>query len=191
MVADKRLIRKIFINKREALSEEERRELSQRIVKNLLSLGALERANTLLMFCPHRGEPDITPLFSWALSKGKRLALPKVEGNELKLLKVKEDTQFVEGAFCIREPAEGEEVQPQEVDLALVPGIAFDRQGYRIGYGRGYYDRLLGKLGGLKVGVCYQFQLLEEVPRDSWDVPVDLVVTEEKTYEGGKERWVK
>jgi len=69
-----------------------------------------------------------------------------------------------------------------------VPGVLFDKVGYRIGYGKGYYDRLLTKLGGIKVGVCYQFQVVEELPRDSWDKPVDLVVTEEKIYEGGNER---
>ncbi len=184
----KRDIRKRLIQKREALTEDERKRLSEGIIKNLLSLGLLEGANTLLMFCPHRGEPDITPLFSWALERGKGLLLPRVEGQELRLIRVEEDASLSPGAFCILEPSGGEEVSPQKVDLSLIPGVAFDPWGYRIGYGKGYYDRILGRLGGLRVGVCYQFQLLEEVPRDDWDMPVDLVVTEEKIYQGGKEK---
>ncbi|MEJ5339225.1 MAG: 5-formyltetrahydrofolate cyclo-ligase [Aquificaceae bacterium] len=186
-VADKRNIRKKFIHKREALTEEERRRLSEGVVRNLLSLEQLREAKTVLMFCPHRGEPDITLLFSWVIREGKSLLLPKVEGDGLKLIRVEEGVDLSPGAFCIPEPSGGEEVNPEEVDVSLVPGVAFDREGYRIGYGKGYYDRLLERLGGLKVGVCYQFQLLEEVPRDDWDMPVDLVVTEEKIYQGGKE----
>ncbi len=184
----KKDIRRRIIQKREGLTEEERERLSEGIVKNLLSLRSLWDANTLLMFCPHKGEPNIMPLFSWVLQRGKRLLLPRVEGKDLKLIRVEDDTSLSPGAFCILEPSGGEEVRPEEVDLSLVPGVAFDREGYRIGYGKGYYDRLLERLGGLKLGVCYEFQVLEEVPRDDWDMPVDLVVTEEKIYQGGKER---
>ncbi len=187
-VLAKKYIRKRLINKREALTEEERKRLSEGIVKNLLSLRSLMEADKVLMFCPHRGEPDITPLFSWALQKGKILLLPKVEGQELKLIRVEDYTNLSPGAFCILEPLEGDEVSPEEVGLSLIPGVAFDKEGYRIGYGKGYYDRLLGRIGGLRVGVCYEFQILEEVPRDDWDMPVDLVVTEEKIYQGGKEK---
>ncbi|MEJ7556308.1 MAG: 5-formyltetrahydrofolate cyclo-ligase, partial [Aquificaceae bacterium] len=102
-------------------------------------------------------------------------------------IRLEDTTSLSPGAFCILEPSKGKEVRPEEVELSLIPGIAFDKAGYRIGYGKGYYDRLFERLGGLKVGVCYEFQVLEEVPRDDWDMPVDLVVTEEKIYQGGKE----
>ncbi|MEJ7622030.1 MAG: 5-formyltetrahydrofolate cyclo-ligase [Aquificaceae bacterium] len=180
-------IRRLIIQKREALTEEEREKLSEGIIKNLLSLKPLWDAKNLLMFCPHRGEPNITPLFSWTLQRGKALLLPKVEGKNLRLIRLEDTTSLSPGAFCILEPSKGKEVRPEEVELSLIPGIAFDKAGYRIGYGKGYYDRLFERLGGLKVGVCYEFQVLEEVPRDDWDMPVDLVVTEEKIYQGGKE----
>lgn len=184
----KRELRKEYIEKREGLSQEERERLSYEIVNKILSLPSLEKAKKVLLFCPHKGEPDITPLFSWVFKEGKVLALPKVVGKELKLIRVKEDTSLRPGAFCILEPEDGEEIKPEEIDFSLVPGVLFDKRGYRIGYGKGYYDRLLAKLGGVKVGVCYQFQVLEKLPRDSWDMPVDLVVTEEKIYQGGKEK---
>ncbi len=184
----KKDIRKTLIQKRVSLTEEERKRRSEGIVKNLLNLKPLWDAKTLLMFCPHGGEPDITQLFSWALQGGKNLLLPKVEEEDLRLIRVEDTASLSLGTFCILEPSEGEEVRPEEVDFSLIPGVAFDKEGYRIGYGKGYYDRLFERLGGIKVGVCYEFQVLEEVPRDDWDMPVDLVVTEEKIYQGGKEK---
>ncbi|MDM7267435.1 MAG: 5-formyltetrahydrofolate cyclo-ligase [Aquificaceae bacterium] len=184
----KKDLRKQYIEERERLPKEEREKLSSKIVSKILNLPSIKKAKNILLFCPHRGEPDITPLFSWVFKEGKTLVLPKVEGEHLKLIRIKEDTNLSPGAFCILEPRDGEEVKPEEIDFSLIPGVLFDKRGYRIGYGKGYYDRILAKLGGIKVGVCYQFQVLEELPRDSWDKPVDLVVTEEKIYEGGKER---
>ena len=186
-LSEKKDLRKVYIKKREGLSEEERNRLSSAIVERLLNLQDLQKAMRVLLFCPHRGEPDITPLFSWVHQRGKTLLLPKVVGEDLKVIRVEEGSELSPGAYCIPEPTEGEEIDPSYVDFSLIPGVLFDREGYRIGFGKGYYDRLLPRLGGVKVGVCYQFQVVEEVPRDSWDVPVDLLVTEEKIYKGGKE----
>jgi len=147
----KKELRKEYIEKRERLSQEERELLSSKIVSRILSLPSFEKAKSVLLFCPHRGEPDITPLFSWVLKEGKALVLPKVEGEDLKLIRVKQDTNLSPGAFCILEPRDGEEISPEAIDFSLVPGVLFDKVGYRIGYGKGYYDRLLTKLGGIKV----------------------------------------
>ncbi len=184
---EKKELRRIYINKRESLSQEEREALSKRIIDRILELEEIKGAKKVLLFCPIRGEPDITPLFSWVLKEGKSLVLPKVEGKNLKLVEVEGEKDLSIGAFCIPEPTKGKEVLPQEVDLSLVPGILFDKEGYRIGYGKGYYDKLLGKLGGIKVGVCFDFQVVERLPRDSWDKPVDLVLTDKKLYKGGNQ----
>lgn len=181
----KEKLRRSYLKTREGLEEGKRKKLSELIVNRLLSLSVLKSARRLLLFCPHKGEPDITPLFKWALCEGKDVVLPKVEGEELKLIRVSDTEGLEPGSFCILEPTEGEEVSPESVELSLIPGVVFDKKGYRLGFGRGYYDRLMDRLGGLKVGVAYEFQIVEEVPRDSWDRPVDMVVTEENIY-GGK-----
>ncbi len=183
----KKELRRRYIEERQRLSQEERERLSSKIVNRVANLPYFKEAKRVLLFCPHKGEPDITPLFSLVWEEGKTLILPKVNGDELKLLAVERETRLDVGAFCLMEPQEGEEVEPERVDFSLIPGVLFDKYGYRIGYGKGYYDRLLRRLGGIRVGVCYEFQVLEEVPRDSWDIPVDLVITEEKIYKGGKE----
>lgn len=178
-------LRRLYIKRREELSPEQRQRLSLSIVERIRELPAFKDAKKVLLFCPHRGEPDITPLFDVVIKEGKELILPKVNGNNLKLIRVRDKGDIKPGAFCILEPQGDEEVSPEEVDLSLVPGVAFDKEGYRLGFGKGYYDRLLGSLAGLKVGVAYDFQVVERLPRDSWDRPVDLVLTEKNLY-GGK-----
>lgn len=174
---EKERIRRELLQKRINLSEEERLRLSQKIVENLRSLPEYRQAKKVLLYCPIKGEPDLTPLFEEVISE-KELILPKVNGEELKLYKVETPSCLSVGAFGILEPTKGKEVSPQELDFVVVPGVAFDLRGYRLGFGKGFYDRLLKKTRATKVGVAYSFQVLERVPNDAWDVPVDIILTE-------------
>jgi len=117
---------------------------------------------------------------AWAA--GKRVALPRVVGDELQLHLVDSETTLVEGAFTVPEPpATAAIVQPGDVDVALVPALAVDPRGYRIGYGGGYYDKLIPRLQrACTCAVAYDFQLIAEVPELPFDVAVDVVVTDER-----------
>ncbi|RUM29094.1 MAG: 5-formyltetrahydrofolate cyclo-ligase [Aquifex sp.] len=170
-------LRKKVLHKRINLPEEERKVLSERVINNLKNLPEFKKAKRVALYCPTKGEVDLTPLFPEVL-KEKELILPKVEGNEISLYRVHSQACLRRGSFGILEPEEGEEVNPKDVDLIAVPGIAFDLEGYRLGFGKGYYDRLLKKIKGLKVGVAYSFQVFDRLPRDAWDVPVDVLITE-------------
>jgi len=174
---EKERIRRELLRKRINLSEEERLRLSQKIVENLRSLPEYRQAKKVLLYYPIKGEPDLTSLFEEVISK-KELILPKVNGEELKLYKVDTLSCLSVGTFGILEPAEGKEVGPEELDFVAVPGVAFDLRGYRLGFGKGFYDRLLKKTRATKVGVAYSFQVLERIPNDVWDVPVDIILTE-------------
>jgi 5-formyltetrahydrofolate cyclo-ligase len=110
----------------------------------------------------------------WAAEK--RILLPVMcEENELELREYQPDRTMSEARFRVREP-EGAVVAPGEVDLILVPGVAFDRQNHRLGRGKGYYDRLLKSMCARKIGVCFDFQVLEEIPTEKHDVSMDFVV---------------
>ncbi|HIP42665.1 MAG TPA: 5-formyltetrahydrofolate cyclo-ligase [Aquifex aeolicus] len=177
MLTEKEKLRREGLYKRVNLSEEKRKKFSERIVNNLESLPEYKSAKKVLLYCPVKGEPDLTPLFEKVL-KGKELILPKVKGKELELYKVSSYQCLKKGKFGIPEPIEGKIIPPEELDFIVIPGIVFDLQGYRLGFGKGYYDRLLKKTKGIKVGVAYSFQLVDKLPRDPWDVPVDIIVTE-------------
>ena len=167
---------------REALPESACELRSGEITKRLFALPELERAETVLAFASIGNEVRTQPSIQAAWAAGKRVALPRVVGAELQLHFVDSDTVLVEGAFSVREPPEtAAQVQPEQVDFALVPALAVDPRGYRIGYGGGYYDKLIPRLGhACTCAVAYDFQLISEVPELPFDVAVDLVVTDER-----------
>ncbi len=185
-VIDKAQIRAFLLNRRRSLTQQERTYLSKRIVEKLKGLESLLKSKKPALFCPFDNEPDITPLFSCVINTVGFVILPKVKGDSIVLYSVQKMDDLEIGSFCIMEPTNGERIDPKDIDFILVPGVAFDKKGYRLGFGKGYYDRLLSRTEAFKVGVCYSFQVLEALPIDPWDVPVDLVVTEDFLIEGGK-----
>ncbi len=146
-------------------------------MEKVLHLPEFTKARKVALFVPLKGEPDISSLFP-IVAREKELILPKVSGKELLLLRVDYPLKLIRGSFGVYEPAEGQEIKPEEVDFILVPGVVFDLRGFRIGFGKGYYDRLLREIRGLKVGVAFSFQVLGSIPHDPWDVPVDVLITE-------------
>jgi 5-formyltetrahydrofolate cyclo-ligase len=115
--------------------------------------------------------------------RGTMVALPKIVGQELQVRAYLPGDPVNETSFGAREPAAGDVLDPQEIDVVLVPGVAFDRAGYRIGYGRGFYDRFLreARPSAERVSVAFALQLVDSVPRGAFDLPVDTIVTELET----------
>ncbi len=168
-----------------------RREKSKIIAGRFTSLPEYKTAKTILLYYPFRSEPDIRIIIDKALCDGKKVVLPKVEGNILKLYYVNDiAAQLKSGAFGIMEPDKDKckEAALDEIELALVPGVCFDRYLNRLGYGGGFYDRLLPFLpaSAKKISVCFQKQMIDKIPSGKYDIAVDMVITEEKTYENGK-----
>lgn len=163
-------------------------EDSEKIIEKFLSFFDLSNFQTFMLYYPHRREVDTRPLIKKLLSMGKNVALPKVEGMDLKPVKIKDLDSLVVGYAGIKEPV-GQEVEEKSIDLVVVPAVAYDKQGYRIGYGKGFYDRFLPKLkkNSLKVGFCYDFQLLEKIPHQPHDFKVDVVITPTQILKTQKE----
>lgn len=178
MLTEKDSLRIELLNKRRSLSENIRKRYSAEIVEKIKNLPEFKEANTIMLYCATKGEPDLTPLFKEVISLGKVLLLPRVKGNEIEAVITENPSCLSKGTFGILEPSEGSVISPREIDFVAVPGIAFDKRGYRIGFGKGYYDRFLKHVKGIKVGIAYSFQIVEELPHDPWDVPVDLIITE-------------
>lgn len=138
----------------------------------------------ILFYAALKGEVQTSGAVEESLARGKRVALPKVEHNELRVFEIRSYNDTRKGAFNIPEPDEKKSVEadPESLDLIIVPGIAFDEKGTRLGFGKGYYDRFLKSISRKPpfVGLAFEFQMVEEaVPMEN-DVPMDFVVTEKR-----------
>lgn len=134
----------------------------------------------LLLYCGMGTEPDTLRLLQSLFSAGKAVCLPRcLPGNQMEARLVQKDSQLVRHPYGMLEPGLDCPVIPAElIDLALIPGLAFDRSGGRLGQGGGYYDRWLAGFSGVRVALCRDGLLYDELPRQEHDLGVDLVVTE-------------
>ncbi len=161
---------------------DELRAMSHNVCRAITSTPQWQAAHTVLLYHPLPDEADISPLLPQATAEGKTALLPAVEGEELVLRRYRGEASLLTGAYGIKEPTGEEYATLDNIDLALVPGMAFDNHGRRLGRGKGYYDRLLPRLRGAhRMGVCFPFQTVDSVPIAAHDQGVDsLIAGEEK-----------
>ncbi|MFZ5816252.1 MAG: 5-formyltetrahydrofolate cyclo-ligase [Bacillota bacterium] len=179
---EKRALRREMIARRQGLEPAERARRSRAAQEALIATDWFHQARSLLLYLPIRGEVETGLLAEAARAAGKRLLLPRVEREPVPRLWLHQWVgEPVAGAYGIQEPApDWPRVEPGEVDLAVVPGVAFDRTGNRLGYGGGYYDRTLPLMGrGRFVALAYAFQLVEALPAEPHDVRLHGIATEE------------
>ena len=188
---EKKELRKEFIRRRNALSEEMRKEKSQEIAKRVTVMCEFQNANVVLLYNAIRSEVETTEIFQEAKRLGKRIYSPRVIGDQMEFYLIDEATEFEVSNFGICEPKMVEEKRyiPKEEDtvFVLVPGAAFDEGGNRVGYGGGYYDKYLKWLQAKlpirniwKVAVGYECQVLdkESIESETYDIRCDYIVTE-------------
>jgi 5-formyltetrahydrofolate cyclo-ligase len=180
--------RRAVLLRRDALPGGERALLSGRIVAAILDLPTYQNADVVLAYTSFGTELQTDRLLRHALADGKALVLPRVERGGLGLYEVRDlAIDLAPGTWGIREPEPDRcpPADPDGVGFALIPGVAFDRGARRLGYGGGFYDRLLA--GGLPEGTplvsgAFEVQIVDEVPTDPHDAPVDSVITERNIY---------
>ena len=158
-------------------------EKSGRIKENLFRMPEFGNARTVMFYVSTRNEVHTEEMIREALSMGKNVCVPRTDVNthSLTCIRIEDfDRDLSPGAFGIPEPKTGEAVQPENIDLVIVPGTAFDRMGNRIGYGKGFYDRLLPSMDGVNtIGLAYGFQIVDSITTEEHDVSVRNVVTED------------
>jgi 5-formyltetrahydrofolate cyclo-ligase len=160
-------------------SSNERAEKSAALILGLTATMWWGESKVVALFAPQRTEPDLDLL--WAYAGEKTLCYPRVDGEELHFVQVDALQSLKLSRWDLREPAAGgKAITPEQIDLVLVPGLAFTSTGERLGRGGGYYDRFLSqpKLCAVQVGICFEAQLLPELPLDPHDQRVQHVVTE-------------
>ena len=137
-----------------------------------------------MFFASFRSEVETIPMIRRALREGKRVILPKVKGKELELFRIMNvDRDVSPGAWEIPEPAESVPAVIDDIDIIVVPGVAFDARGNRLGYGAGFYDKLLAAFAKPTIALAFEMQIVPQVPADLHDIPIKKIVTEKRIIE--------
>lgn len=176
-------VRAEALHRREALTSEERTRLSQRIVDSTARWIQREGFGSVMLYLNMRSEVETTDLLEGLLNSGKQVCAPVVDTEQLELIprQIRNlKTELVRHPYGMLEPKATCPIFPiKHLQLIVVPGIAFDRNGYRLGYGKGFYDRFLTKCPhAVVIGLAYQVQLVEDTFPQAWDVPVQHIFTE-------------
>ena len=176
-------IRKRIIGLRNAMTREEIETASLKIMKALKGIDEILRASTLMVYLSFGSEVLTDDLIRWGWGEGKRMVVPfcRPESRELTACRIDGFDELEKGHYGIRAPKVGRlrPVSRGEIDVVLVPAVAFDRRGYRVGYGGGYYDRFLPAAPqAAKIGAAFASQIVAEIPVDGHDLPVEVIVTE-------------
>jgi len=176
-------VRTETLHRREALTSEERTQLSQRIVDFTAHWIQRQGFDSVMLYLSMRSEVETTGLLEGLLNSGKQVCAPVVDTERLELAprQIRNlKTELVRHPYGMLEPNATCPIFPTEhLQLIVVPGIAFDRNGYRLGYGKGFYDRFLTKCSyAVAVGLAYEIQLVENTFPQTWDMPVQHIFTE-------------
>ncbi len=173
-------------------AQEHKDELSRTIVTRCMALPEYQRAETVLFYLDVRSEVRTRDDLGHALASGKKIVVPYCVEGELELFHLEDPDELSVGMYRILEPKPelrtiaAKRVDVQEIDLIIVPGVAFDRRGGRTGHGKGYYDKLLehARPDTPLVALAFECQMFDEIPMQDHDVFMDKVITEQSVYEG-------
>lgn len=191
----KKNLRETMLSHRRALSLESWTSRSNDVQQRLLESSLFARAGNIALYAPVNREVDTARIFKAAMTAGMSVLFPAVSRDTLLFREVTGAADLTPGVYGIAEPREDcPERRPEEIDLIIVPGAAFDRNGQRLGYGKGYYDRTLHRLErtGRLAGFAFDFQLVDNIVAEPHDVALDLIITEQQilsvrsSYKGGR-----
>lgn len=174
---DKAALRRQIRLKKQAMSEAEIEAASARLGTLFAACDQYRQAKTVYGYLPYNQEVRTVPMLEQAMRDGKRVAVPKIYGDEMKFIYLSDLTLVEKGYAGIPEPIADGPVADDPSALVLMPGLAFTRDGDRMGYGGGFYDKFLAhEPGHPTVALCYDFQIVDRIPTEEYDIPVDLVL---------------
>lgn len=174
---DKTALRKKIREQKRAMTPDQIEHKSRLLGEKFAACDAYRQAKTIYGYMPYNQEVRTVPMLEQAIRDGKRVAVPKCYGDEMRFIYMDDLTQVEKGYAGIPEPIADGPIADDKTALVLMPGLAFDPQGHRIGYGGGFYDRFLAdEPDHPKVALCYNFQMLDHLQTEEFDIPVDLVL---------------
>lgn len=179
---DKKALRKRIAEQKRAMTPEQIEAASQRLAERLFQTDAYHNALSIYGYLSYNQEIRTLPILRRAMIDGKRVAVPKVYGDEMRFIWMDDLSLVAPGYYDIPEPIADGPVADDELALMLMPGLAFDPEGHRVGYGGGFYDRYLAAHPDHKlVALCYGFQLVDHLDCEAHDIPVHRVIPDEET----------
>lgn len=174
---DKRQLRQFVREKKRAMTPEQIELASRKLTELFLATEEYRAAKTIYGYLPYNQEVRTIPLLRQALQDGKQVAVPKVYGDEMRFILLPDLDRVARGYSGIPEPIDDGPVADDPTALVLMPGLAFDKDGRRIGYGGGFYDKFLAaEPTHPTVALCYEFQMVPRIPAEEYDIPVDRVL---------------
>ena len=174
---DKKALRKEIREQKRAMTEAEIVSKSERLGELFAASEAYKNAKSIYGYLPYNQEVRTVAMLERAIRDGKRVAVPKCYGDEMRFIWMNDLSKVEKGYAGIPEPVEDGPVADDETALVLMPGLAFDTQGHRIGYGGGFYDRFLAEeQKHPTLALCYDFQMLDHLETEEFDIPVDTVL---------------
>lgn len=179
----KNSLRKQYLALRKSKTEEELLKSSEKIIENLYTINDFTNAKTIMVYVSFRGEVNTLPLIRELLTRNKRVCVPLCNSKDYSMTarEIKAFDDLSSGAYGILEPnPTSPEIPANEIDFIVVPGCAFSEKGYRIGYGKGYYDRFLKNTKATTCGLGYDFSLAENLPFEETDIPLDIIITQSR-----------
>ena len=170
----KKEIRKEILYLRDNL--EERYSKSMIIKDKIMNLDIYKNSNCIALYHSMKSEVDTKELIKESLELGKKVVLPRIiNKNKMIFISVNKDTHYEKNSYGVLEPIGEEE---SNIDLIICPGVAFDKDNNRLGYGRGYYDKYLKDKDIYKIGICYKEQVVDKIDIDDFDIKMDMIVTD-------------
>jgi len=174
---DKQALRREIREKKRAMTEAQIEDTSRRLGELFFASEQYRSASTIYGYLPYNQEVRTIPMLQRALNDGKRIAVPKVYGEDMRFIYITDFSRIEKGYAGIPEPIDDAPVAEDPTALVLMPGLAFDKEGHRIGYGGGFYDRFLAQEPNHPtLALCYAFQMLDALETEAFDIPVDCVL---------------
>ena len=170
---DKKELRQIMLEKRKNILNKE--EKSTIIVEKIKKLNILKKSQVIALYKRMKDEVSLEALIDDALMHQKVVLLPKIMDKQMVFIEINEKTKYQKSNFNVWEPI-SDKIYDGQIDLMLIPGVCFDKKNNRLGFGKGYYDKYLGQKDTYKIGICFKEQIIDSIPKEEWDIPMDLII---------------
>lgn len=182
-MTDKEVLRKQYISIRNNIKN--KKEKSNIITNKVIKEEAYKKAKIVALYKSLPSEVDTTELIKYSIALGKTVVLPKVVCDDLKFYKISLSDKLVKSKFGVEEPIENEAnyIEKEKINLVIVPGVCFDKENNRLGFGKGYYDRFLAKTNLYTIAICFEEQMINKIFTEDNDIKMKKVITNSSNNE--------